>query len=722
MRRDAEDEVARRLDGLRAQIRHHDYRYYVLDSPEIADTEYDALFRELRELEESHPEMVTPDSPTQRVGGEPLAAFSEVRHREPMLSLANAKDPAELAVWHARAIKLVTEAGFDAETVRFSLEPKIDGLAVSLRYEAGRFVTGATRGNGEVGEDVTQNLRTISALPLAMRPVIAEALGVARPAPGGDLLPIAIPTVIEVRGEVYLPLAAFERLNEQRIAAGESTFANPRNSAAGSLRQLDPLVTSSRPLSMWIYGVGYVEADPFTTQSQVLGWLRERGFRVNPDVRIAATLDELTEACRRWEERRAELDYDIDGVVIKLDDRRMQAALGSAGRDPRWAIAYKFPPTTAQTRLVRIGINVGRTGMLNPFAVLEPVEVGGVTVGQATLHNEDDIRRKDLREGDMVIVQRAGDVIPQVVAPLTDLRTGAEREFRMPDRCPSCGTPVVRVEGEVAVRCPNPGCPAKLVESLKHFVGRAAMDIDGVGEKLVQRLFELGSVRDPADLYQLRHEDLISLEGFQERSAGKVLAAIEFSKGRPFDRVVFALGIPHVGGQVAGWLVERFPSMEMLRAASAEAMGQGEGIGPIIAESVAAWFAEPRNLYLVDRLAAAGVRMEAEPGSAGVTVRAPGDPAAGDGMTGADGDTRVARPLSGKTFVLTGTLPTLSRDEATTLIEAAGGKVTGSVSAKTDYVVVGGSAGSKLVKAEKLGVPLLDEEGLRRLVAARAWA
>lgn len=737
-RGDADDEVARRLEDLRGQISHHEYRYYVLDSPEIDDAEYDALFRELREMEDIHPELVTPDSPTQRVGGGPLAAFNEVRHLEPMLSLANAKDRGELAAWHARVIRLVTEAGFDPGTVRFSLEPKIDGLAVSLRYEAGRFVTGATRGNGVVGEDVTQNLRTIPALPLAMRPAgdVAGApgppAGVFNAPPAAPDRPeiataaIVMPTVIEVRGEVYLPLAAFERLNEQRIAAGEPTFANPRNSAAGSLRQLDPHVTASRPLSMWIYGVGFVEADPFATQSQVLAWLRGRGFRVNADVRTAATLDELTEACRRWQERRGDLDYDIDGVVIKLDDRRMQAALGSAGRDPRWAIAYKFPPTTAQTRLVRIGINVGRTGMLNPYAVLEPVEVGGVTVGQATLHNEDDIRRKDLREGDVVIVQRAGDVIPQVVAPLTDLRTGAEREFRMPERCPSCGTPVVRVEGEVAVRCPNPDCPAKLMESLKHFVGRAAMDIDGVGEKLVQRLFESGWVRDPADLYRLRYEDLVSLDGFQDRSVGKVLAAIESSKRRPFDRVVFALGLPHVGSQVAGLLVERFPSMEALRAASAEELGQTEGVGPIIAETVAAWFAESRNLDLVERMTAAGVRMEAELRSAGAASGASGNTAAGvrtsgaDADGGADEDSRVERPLSGKSFVLTGSLPTLSRQEATTLIEAAGGRVTGSVSAKTDYVVVGESAGSKLAKAQKLGVALLDEEGLRGVVGGPA--
>jgi len=690
-----EGAIAARLEDLRTQVRHHEHRYYVLDSPEIADAEYDALFRELRAVEEAHPELVTPESPTQRVGGEPLAAFGEVRHLEPMLSLANAKDPGELAAWHTRVMKLVAEAGFDLGEVRFSMEPKIDGLAVSLRYEAGRFVTGATRGNGIVGEDVTQNLRTIAALPLAMRPA---------PEPG------VIPGVMEVRGEVYLPLAAFAHLNEQRIAADESTFANPRNSAAGSLRQLDPRVTASRPLSVWIYGVGYVGGDPFTSQSQVLAWLRDRGFRVNPDVCTATTLDELSETCKRWEERRADLDYDIDGVVIKLDDRRMQAALGSVGRDPRWAVAYKFAPTTAQTRLVRIGVNVGRTGTLNPFAVLEPVLVGGVTVGLATLHNEDDIRRKDLREGDMVIVQRAGDVIPQVVAPLTDLRTGAEQEFRMPAECPSCGTPVVRSPGEVAVRCPNSKCPAKLVESFKHFVSRPAMDIDGVGEKLVQRLFELGLVRDPAELYGLRYEDLMPLEGFQDRAARNVLAAIEASTRRPFERVVFALGIPHVGGQVAGWLVECFPSMEVLRAATAEEMGQVEGIGPIIAETVAAWFADPRNLDLVDRLAVAGVRMEA------------GGAAAGGGSAAPDaGGAGVARrhpgPLSGKTFVLTGTLATLTREEATTLIEAAGGRVTGSVSGKTDFVVAGEAAGSKLAKAEKLGVTVLDEDGLREIVA-----
>ena len=425
-------DVAARLEELRGEIRRHDYRYYALDSPEIDDFQYDELLRELRRLEEAHPRLVTPDSPTQRVGVEPLSAFAQVRHMEPMLSLANAKDDGELAAWHVRVLKLSADAGFDPVELRFVLEPKIDGLAVSLRYDDGRLVTGATRGNGEVGEDVTQNLRTVATIPLAMLPGTTP-----------------IPVRVEVRGEVYLPLADFARLNEQRAAAGESTFANPRNSAAGSLRQLDPRVTAARPLSTWFYGVGAVEVragdgdvvradagDAFPTHWSVLEWLRDHGFKVNPGARRVASLDEIAAGCHEWHQRRAELDFDIDGVVVKVDDRAMQSALGAVGRDPRWAVAFKFPPTTAQTRLRHIGVNVGRTGTLNPFAVLDPVVVGGVTVGMATLHNEEDIHRKDIREGDVVIVQRAGDVIPQVVGPLTDLRTGAETIFHMPSACP----------------------------------------------------------------------------------------------------------------------------------------------------------------------------------------------------------------------------------------------------------------------------------------------
>jgi len=676
----AAPEEAARVEELRRQIRHHDHRYYVLDSPEISDADYDRLFRGLRALEEAYPELVTTDSPTQRVGVEPLAAFGHVEHLEPMLSLANAKDEAELAAWHARVVRLTRDAGFDPEELRFVLEPKIDGLAVSLRYDAGLLTAGATRGNGFVGEDVTQNLRTVPTLPLA---VLDSTDG--------------LPPLLEVRGEVYLPLAAFGRLNEQRVAAGEATFANPRNAAAGSLRQLDPRVTASRPLAAWFYGVGYIEGDGFAlfpTHWSVLEWLRGHGFRVHPDVAPVAALDEVVAGCRTWEARRAELDFDIDGVVVKVDDRRVQAALGYVGRDPRWAVAFKFAPTTAQTRLRSIGINVGRTGTLNPYAVLDPVEVGGVIVKLATLHNEDDIRRKDIRVGDMVVVQRAGDVIPQVVAPLTDLRTGDEQVFVMPTSCPTCGTAVVRVEGEVAVRCPNPDCPAKLVESLKHFVSRGAMDIDGVGEKLVQRLFELGLVRDPADLYHLRADHLLALQGFKERLATKVIASIQGSKGRPFPRVVWALGIPHVGYETAELLVRAFPSMNTLRSAQAAEMAAVPGIGPVIAEAVARWFVDPRHLALVDRLAAAGVRMEA--------TLADSRPAEG--------------PLGGRTFVITGTLPTLSRQRATELIVQAGGKVTGSVSGQTDYLLVGEEGGSKLVRAQELGVAELDEDGLRALL------
>ena len=674
-------DVERRLAELRELVRHHEYRYYVLDSPEVSDSDYDALYRELQQLEAAYPEFVTPDSPTQRVGGEPLAGFVQVLHGELMLSLANAKNEDELRAWYARVVKLAAEAGTPSSELRFVLEPKIDGLAISVCYEDGRLAVGATRGNGEIGEDVTANLRTVRTVPLTMSPEAAP-----------------FPAVMEVRGETYLPLQAFAQLNEQRVAAEESTFANPRNAAAGSLRQLDPRVTASRPLAAWFYGVGHLEGAEFATHHEVLDWLKRAGFRVNPDTRRAETLEDIVAGCRWWQERREALDYDIDGVVIKLDDRRLQAALGSVGRDPRWAVAYKFAPPTAQPRLRGIHINVGRTGVLNPWAELDPVEVGGVTVEKATLHNEDDIRRKDLREGDVVIIQRAGDVIPQVVAPLTDLRTGDEQPFRMPENCPSCGTPVVRTPGEVAVRCPNPECPAKRAEAIKHFVSKGAMDIDGVGDKLVERLLELGMIRDAADLYQLNAEELAGLDRLGKKSAENITGAIEASKARSLARVLWALGIPHVGGENAELLVRRFSSMAALRDAPTEAISETPGIGPVIAESVWTFFRDARNTDLVDRLAAAGVTMEIPEAEA------------------AEDAGRAAGPLAGKTLVLTGVLPTLSRLQATDLIVAAGGKVTGSVSAKTDYVVVGEEAGSKLAKARELGVGLLDEAGLRALV------
>lgn len=666
----------RRVKELRELIRHHEYRYYVLDSPEISDADYDALYRELQDLEESSPELITPDSPTQRVGGQPLAGFVHVRHGEPMLSLANARNEEELAAWYTRAVKLVQDAGADPTALRFVLEPKIDGLAVSLRYEEGRLTVGATRGNGEVGEDVTLNLRTIPTIPLVLRPEAAP-----------------FPDFVEVRGEVYLPLEAFERLNEQRVALGEPTFANPRNAAAGSLRQLDPRVTASRPLATWFYGVGRIEGTAFQSQWEVLDWLRRAGFRVNPHVSAVSNLQEISTGFRRWEERRSGLDYDIDGVVVKLDDRSLQAALGSVGRDPRWAVAYKFAPSTAQTRLLRIHINVGRTGALNPWAELEPVEVGGVIVRKATLHNEEDIRRKDLREGDVVVVQRAGDVIPQVVVALTDLRTGLEKPFVMPDECPSCGTPVARVPGEVAVRCPNPDCPGKRAELIKHFVSKGAMDIDGVGEQLVDRLLELQMIRDPADLYGLEVEQLARLDRLGERSATNITRAIAASKNRPPSRLLFALGIPHVGSENAALLMRRFGSIRGLQSASREEISDTPGIGPVIAESVWTHMRYPGMVDLLERLEDAGLGVAAE------EVRAGND----------DGSIERSGVVAGKSFVLTGTLPTLSRREATDLIVAEGGRVTGSVGAKTDYVVVGDEPGSKLAKAERLGLPLLDE-------------
>ena len=749
---------AERIEELRALVRHHAYRYYVLDSPEISDADYDLLFRELQDFEAAHPELVTPDSPTQRVGGEPLAGFTQVRHGEPMLSLANAKNEDELRAWHARVVKLVADATgrgaggrgaaaaaprlFDDEpangsaaegaaegalalasggaspalgtaspvssgespegaSLRFVLEPKIDGLAVSLRYQNGRLTVGATRGNGEIGEDVTANLRTIASVPLALLPGAAP-----------------FPSVVEIRGEVYLPLAAFAQLNEQRVAAGEPTFANPRNAAAGSLRQLDPRITASRPLSTWFYGVGHLEGAGFATHHEVLEWLRKAGFRVNPGSRMVDTLDGVVAGCREWQERRDRLDYDIDGVVVKLDDRGLQAALGAVGRDPRWAVAYKFAPTTAQTRLVKIHINVGRTGVLNPWAELEPVEVAGVTVERATLHNEDDIRRKDLREGDMVILQRAGDVIPQVVAPLTDLRTGTEKPFAMPSECPSCGTPVVRNPGEVAVRCPNPDCPAKLAEAIKHFVSKGAMDIDGVGDRLVERLLALGLITDAAGLYRLEAPQLAEMERLGDKSAANIVAAVEASKKRPLARVLFALGILHVGGENAELLVRRFGSIEALREASVEEISETPGLGPVIAESVWSYFREPRNLDLLARLEAAGVTMEAPAGGIGAGPGGAGGAgaASGAGPGGGSWGPGASGPLSGKTLVLTGTLPTLSRQEASDLIEAAGGRVTGSVSSKTDYVVVGEEAGSKLARARELGITLLDEGSLRSLL------
>ena len=664
-----------RAAELRRQLEYHGHRYYVLDDPEISDVEYDALLNELRDIEREHPELLTPDSPTQRVGGAPLDKFPEVRHLQPMLSLANARNEEELAAWVVRSERYLARQGVEMGDVRFVTEPKIDGLAISLVYEDGVLVRGATRGNGEVGEDVTQNLRTIGAIPLR----IEDA-----------------PRLMEVRGEIYLPLAAFAKLNEQRAEAGEPTFANPRNSAAGSIRQLDPQLAASRPLSIWCYSVGATDGVEFETHYESLEWMRAHGFRVNPDVEVHDTVDEVVAACRAWEDRRDRLDYEIDGVVVKVDDLDLQAQLGVVGREPRGAIAWKFPPSTATTQLEKVSWNVGRTGHMVPFAELEPVQVSGVTVKLATLHNEEDLRRKDVREGDEVIVMRAGDVIPQVVSPTSKAQRARRRSQppRPPETCPACGTPTIKPDEGVWTICPNrTGCPGQVFQAVKHFVG--AMDIDGLGEENARRFLEEGLIDSFADIYDLTVERLVELERFGETSAGNLVRAIERSKEQPFHLVLYALGLPGIGFVNARNLARHFRSMDALLEASEEQLTEVEGMGPVLARTVHETLAEERVRELIETLRRHGLTMEEE---------SPAPPSEG--------------PLVGKTVVLTGTLPNLTRPDATALIEAAGGKVTGSVSKNTDYLVAGADPGTKLTKAQELGTEILDEPGLLELTGA----
>jgi DNA ligase (NAD+) len=664
--------VEERAAELRRLIADANHRYHVLDSPTVSDGEYDDMMRALQALEADHPELVTPDSPTQRVGAAPSTQFAEVEHPRPMLSLANARTDEEYRAWVERVRRLL-----DGEPFQLVTEPKIDGLAISLIYERGVFVRGATRGNGIVGEDVTANLRTVRAIPLGL------------PADGGDL-----PAVVEVRGEVYLPLQGFARVNEEQIAAGAKPFMNPRNSAAGSLRQKDPAVTARRPLSLWAYAVGHSEGLELESHWDALTWLREHRFPVSPDVRLHDDPEEALAVCHEWERRRSELPFDVDGAVVKVSSFDQQRRLGAVGRDPRWAVAFKFPPTTALTTLLHVGLNVGRTGAMNPYAVLEPVSIAGVTVSLATLHNEDDIRRKDIREGDRVIVQRAGDVIPQVVGPAPDQPGKRGPPWSMPDRCPVCDSPVVRAEGEAKHYCSNRACPSRGYEGLRHFVSRGAMDIDGVGEKLVRRLMQEGLVAQPQDFYRLTGEDLLGLEGFQQRSASNAIAAIEASTRQPFGRVLFALGIPHVGSVTAQALADGFGTMEALREASPEAIAEVEGVGPVIAEQVAGWFLDSEHAEIVDALAAAGLRMQGP--------RRAQEPAG---------------PLAGKTFVVTGTLEGFSRDGIAEHLAGLGAKVTSTVSSSTDYLLAGAGGGSKRAKAEQLGVAVISEADLDRLVA-----
>jgi len=675
------DPAARAAD-LRRQIEYHNERYYVQDDPEISDPDYDDLLRELRRLEEEHPDLRTSDSPTQRVGGRALQRFGEVQHLLPMLSLANARDEDELRAWEHRVRNLRAKRGIEERAIEYVTEPKVDGLAISLVYEEGKLVRGATRGDGEIGEDVTENLKTIGEIPQEIGP--------------------DAPLLVEVRGEVYLPLAGFARLNEEQAAAGQKTYANPRNSAAGSLRQLNPEVTRSRPLSIWCYGIGASEGLDHRRHSESIAWLRKHGFKVNEDVEVHTDIDSVIETCRGWVERREDLDYEIDGVVVKIDEYEVQQALGVVGREPRWAIAFKFAPTTAVTKLQSIGVNVGRTGNIVPWANLEPVQISGVTVSKATLHNEEDIARKDIREGDQVVVMRAGDVIPQVVSPVTQRRTGREKRYKPPKKCPECGTPTVKPEGEVWTRCPNRlDCPGQIVQAFKHFVSRGAMDIEGFGEKLVHRFFTEGLVRALPDIYRLTVERLEPLEGFQRRSAENLVASIEASKRQPFHRVLYAVGIPGIGSVNARALASHFGSIDRLMDASQEEIEEVEGMGPVLAGVIRETLDEPRNQKLIEDLRSAGLQMEHDRRS----------------VSGSAGGSQDG-PLAGRTFVLTGTLPGMSRDEATERITAAGGKVTGSVSSKTDYVVAGADPGSKVAKAQELDRPVIDEAELERLLAA----
>ncbi len=676
---------ARRIMALQEEIRAHNHLYYVLDAPIISDSEYDTLLRELRSLEEAYPDLLTPDSPTQRVGAAPASHFAKVQHPQPMLSLGNAFDEADLYAWHERVCKLLGDT-----TLAFVVEPKIDGLAIALTYQDGRLVRGATRGNGEVGEDVTANLRTIQSIPLVLRgnrsPTHAAASATHSP---GEL-----PASIEVRGEVYMRIADFERLNERLAAANERVAANPRNAAAGSLRQKNPAITSQRPLRFFAYAVGPFNGVSLQSQWQTLTYLKALGFPVNRDAARFTQFDEVIAFCRTWMARRDTLDYEADGVVVKVDDFRQQSELGVVGRDPRWAIAYKFPAREAITRLQNIGVNVGRTGVVTPGAELDPVILGGVTVRNASLHNADYISARDIRIGDYVTVKRAGDVIPYVIGPVVERRTGTEQVYQFPSHCPACGTALERIEGEAAWRCPNFGiCPAQLVRRVEHFVSRGAMDIVGIGEKQAELFVSRGMIADVADLYTLRAEDFADMEGFGPKRITNLLAAIEQSKQRPLDRLLVGLGIRYIGSVAAQLLARHFGTLEALMQADQAALEAIEGIGPVAAASIVDFFQREDVQTTVAKLRADGVN-----------------------MTAATKQALQSSSLAGQTFVLTGTLPTLTRDDAAALITAHGGKITSSVTKKTSYVVAGESPGSKLAKAQSLGVPILDEQALRRLL------
>ena len=686
--------AAARIEKLRQQINYHNYRYYVLDSPVVSDAEYDRLMQELAELEAEHPELVTPDSPTQRVGAPPAAAFESYTHRVPMLSLQNAFGIDELEAFDQR-VKRMLGMPADAD-IEYVAELKIDGLAISLTYENGLFVRGATRGDGYSGEDITTNLRTVKAIPLALLDAETRRHGDAESRPTGSPQSAirnpqsAIPELIEVRGEVYMLHEEFRRINREREQAGESSFANPRNAAAGSVRQLDSSITAKRNLDIFVYGVGFIQEVEFSTHWETLQALRSWGFKVNPNVRQCASIEEIRGYIAHWTENRETLGYDIDGIVTKVNSIELQERLGYVARSPRWAIAYKFAPMQETTVVRDIIVQVGRTGALTPVADMDPVEVGGVTVSRATLHNEDEIRRKDVRIGDTVVIQRAGDVIPEVVQVIKEKRTGAEKPFKMPERCPVCGGGVERLEGEAVARCVNLACPAQVKERIVHFTSRNALKIEGVGPGQVDQLVERGLVRDPADLYSLTMEDLLTLERMGEKLASNILSAIEGSKHPALSRLIYGLGIRHVGEHVAQVLADHFGSLDAIEKASEEELACVPEIGPVIAESIAGFFAEEHNRSILEKLRGAGVI-----------------PKAGKRAEGG--------LFKGKTFVFTGTLKSSTREEAEETVRRLGGRAASSVSKNTDFVVAGEDAGSKLQKARKLGITVLSEDEFLRM-------
>jgi DNA ligase (NAD+) len=679
------NQVKERIDRLKEQINHHNYRYHVLDSPEISDAEYDQLVVELKQLEGKYPQFLTPDSPTQRVGAAPVEAFGVVEHPYPLFSLGNAFSEEELAGWYTRTSRMLTEEHFD-----LVCEHKIDGLAVALTYVGGRLVTGATRGDGFRGENITQNLRTIRSIPLSV--------------------PKDAPPRFEVRGEVFLPVAGFHRLNQERAQEGQPTFANPRNAAAGSVRQLDPRITARRPLDIYIYMLGYAEGRAVpATHWERLEYLKSLGFKVNPNNALLQSIKQVVDYYQRWVNNRESLPYEADGVVVKVNSVSRQDRLGNVGHEPRWAIAYKFPAVEDTTQLKEIAISVGRTGTLNPYAILEPVRVGGVTIKQAALHNEDDIRRKDIREGDWVTVRRAGEVIPEVVGPIVSKRTGNEKEYNLLEKifdkekgrpaCPVCGAEVVRPEGEVMYYCTNTACPAQVQHGIELFVSRGTMDIRGIGESLSATLLAKGLIHDAADLYSLKdkREQLLGLEKMGEKSVDNLLAAIEVSKDRPLVRLIYALGIRHVGGEMAQVLAEEFEDLDNLKSASRERLIEVEGVGPKIAESIIKFFAQPENIEIIEKLRAAGVWPRKTPTEA------------------------AELPLAGAEFVITGRLDSFSREVAQERVKTLGGTSKDNVTRNTSYLVVGEDPGiSKLNRARTLGTKQITEEEFLALLEEKA--